>query len=445
MWSRILILGAALVLAPLGARAADLVVWWEKGFYPQEDQAVREIIAAFEQKSGKQVELVFHPIVEIQDEVRAALAAGHPPDFFFGFYSARILPEWAHDGRLVDLGDALGPLLDVFDPDAIAAATMFDGRAGRRGLYALPMGRTSNHVHVWRSLLEQAGFKLHDIPSDWDAFWSFWCDEVQPAVRRATGRDDIWGVGLPMSVTLDTHDQFTQFQLAYQAPWVAPDGRLQVDDAAVHAGLTGAMTSYTKIWRKGCTPPASLNWDNYSNNKAFLEQKVVMTVNETLSIPNELRLSRLDDYRTKAVTVDWPHGAKGQPLLIDGAISRAVVFRAGGHQAVAEEFVRFLVEGGWLAHWLNFAGDRQLPPMRKLIDQPFWLDPGDPHRMHAAIQMLTRTAYHNTGVRDHEWRSTGVWQENVWGTAVHRVVADGITPEQAVDDAIARIKQILSE
>jgi multiple sugar transport system substrate-binding protein len=35
--------------------------------------------------------------------------------------------------------------------------------------------------------------------------------------------------------------------------------------------------------------------------------------------------------------------------------------------------------------------------------------------------------------------------ENVWGNAVHRVVADGITPEQAVDEAIARIKQILTE
>ncbi len=38
-----------------------------------------------------------------------------------------------------------------------------------------------------------------------------------------------------------------------------------------------------------------------------------------------------------------------------------------------------------------------------------------------------------------------IWQEEVWGKAVHRVVADGITPEQAVDEAIARIKQILGE
>ena len=54
---RAVLLAAALVLAPLGARAADLVVWWPKGFYAEEDQALRELVATFEQKSGKRVEL----------------------------------------------------------------------------------------------------------------------------------------------------------------------------------------------------------------------------------------------------------------------------------------------------------------------------------------------------------------------------------------------------
>jgi hypothetical protein len=51
---------------------------------------------------------------------------------------------------------------------------------------------------------------------------------------------------------------------------------------------------------------------------------------------------------------------------------RAVVFKTGGNPALAGDFVRFLAEEGWLAHWLTFAGDRWLPPMRKLTEQPFW-------------------------------------------------------------------------
>ena len=50
MRARAVVLAVAIVLAPLGAQAADLVVWWEQGFYPQEDAAIREIVAAFEQR-----------------------------------------------------------------------------------------------------------------------------------------------------------------------------------------------------------------------------------------------------------------------------------------------------------------------------------------------------------------------------------------------------------
>jgi multiple sugar transport system substrate-binding protein len=413
---------------------------------PQEDEAIREIVAAFEQKTGKRVKLLLQPIIEIQDNAQAALAAGQPPDFLFSSYGARRFAQWAYDDRLSDLAGALGTLVDLLDADAIEASTFLDGSTGRLGLYALPMGRTSNYVHVWNSLLEQAGFTLADIPKEWEAFWSFWCDVVQPAVRRATGRDDVWGVGLPMSPIGDTHDQLTQFELAYGAPWIGRDNRVHFDDPVVRAGIIKALDAYTLIWRKGCTPPDATSWSNIDNNKAFLAQIVVMTPNQTLSIPGGLRATRPDDYRTNAATIDWPNGVDGQPLVIDGGTARAVVFKAGGHPSLVGDFVRFLIEDGWLAHWLDFAGDRYLPPMRKLVEQPFWLNPSDPHRMRAAIQIMTQPHQQTSnGVQGKEWRSGRIWGENVWGNAVHRVVAEGISPEQAVEEAIARVKEILGE
>jgi hypothetical protein len=33
--------------------------------------------------------------------------------------------------------------------------------------------------------------------------------------------------------------------------------------------------------------------------------------------------------------------------------------------------VRFLVGEGWLAHYLGFSGERSLPTMLKLLDQPY--------------------------------------------------------------------------
>ena len=43
------------------------------------------------------------------------------------------------------------------------------------------------------------------------------------------------------------------------------------------------------------------------------------------------------------------------------------------------------------------------------------------------------------------WRYDLISQEMVWPKAIHRVVAEDISPEQAVDEAIARIKEILKE
>src|SRR5688500_15659933 len=75
---------AALLFPSGSAEAADLVVWWQDDFHAQENEAVREIIAAFEQETGRQVELVQPAQGEIVAQVQAALAAGQPPDFLFG-------------------------------------------------------------------------------------------------------------------------------------------------------------------------------------------------------------------------------------------------------------------------------------------------------------------------------------------------------------------------
>jgi multiple sugar transport system substrate-binding protein len=443
-----IVLAAALILASLGVRAADLVVWWEEGWNPEEEKAVQEMIAAFAQKTGKKIERV--PIGDDYGaEAEAALKAGQPPDFLWGLGgTTHHTDQWAYEDRLVDLAEAVGPLRDLFDPDLLEYATLLNGRTGRRSLYALPIGRITNHVHVWKSLLERAGFTLTDVPHEWEAFWAFWCDEVQPAVRKALGRDDIYGVGVPMSIeATDTHDGIDHFLWAYTPHWPPPAGWNLVEAPAIRAILVQALERYTAIYKNGCTPPDAVDWTNFDNNRAFLEQRAVMVPNPTLSIPNALKSERPDDYYRNAVTIEWPRNVFGKTLVIPGTSApRAVVFKKGGNPGLAKEFVRFLVEDGWLAHWVNFAGDRMLPPMRRLVDSPYWLDPSDPHQMRSAMQALTQP--HSStfwGVSRDQERRFQLAEPPVMETAVRRVAAEGWSPERAVDEAIARIEQLLSE
>src|SRR5262245_50791763 len=99
-----------------------------------------------------------------------------------------------------------------------------------------------------------------------------------------------------------------------------------------------------------------------------------MTINNSLSIPTALKEARPNDYLHTAITIDWPNDVWGRPIHVFGRSVYAVVFKDGGHADAASQFVRFLAEGG-LARFLTDAGDRYLPPSRKLIDHPFWLDP----------------------------------------------------------------------
>ncbi len=134
------------------------------------------------------------------------------------------------------------------------------------------------------------------------------------------------------------------------------------------------------------------------------------------------------------------------PFRSAATVFPAVVFKDGGNVATAKEFVRFLVAEGWLAHYLDFSGERFLPPMSKLLEQPFWLDPSDPHHMAAVMQISSRPLDSRLRRGSRATGGTSWSRRSASGPkAIHRVAAEGISPEQAVDEAIARIKQILSE
>ena len=226
---------AALLLAPLGAQAADLVVWWDEGYYAQEDEAVAEIIAAFEQETGKQVELVFYP----QDG-----AAGQDRGGARGRPAARLrlrLLAWRLHREMGLRRSARGShgrhraLLEPVRSGRARPGRCCSTRGPGSGRCTrCRWAASTNHIHVWKSLLEQAGFTLDDIPKEWDAFWSFWCDEVQPAVRRATGpRRHLGRRPADVGRGRRHRNQFLQFVAAYEADYVTRDGRLVIDDPEI--------------------------------------------------------------------------------------------------------------------------------------------------------------------------------------------------------------------
>jgi multiple sugar transport system substrate-binding protein len=434
---------ATLLASPLPALAADLRIVWDEGFYPEEDAAIEAVVAAYEQETGKDVELTFYSQDDVLGKTIAALDSGDPPDLALAFGVNSYVPKWALDGTLADLSDVVAPIREQFYPGALDSGRLRNGQTGETAYYAVPIGQYGHYIHVWKSLLDQAGIGVDQIPREWDAFWAFWCDTVQPAVRQATGRDDFYGIGLPMSADAsDTVTGLDQFRDAYGFQYLSADGELLLDDPAIKDKVVEILTDYTAVWSKGCTPPDAAKWTNIDNNKNFHDQRIAMTINSTLSISNALQAKRPDDYYQNSVTIAWPNGPDGKPFPIETGFIRIVVFKDAKNVEGAKDFLRYLLSEGRLGAYLEASLGRGLPAMPALLDTPFWQDAKDPHRTAAVSQLGQPVApsYPNLNPKYGE-----VDEEAVWEKAVHRIVADDLTPEQAADEAIARIEQILAE
>lgn len=441
------VLGGALVAALLvgvsgPVSAADLTIWWNKSYYPEEDQQFDKIIADFKKQKGIEVEYSFYTNEDLPRKLLAALTAGRPPDLSYGFLlDLQHTSRWAYDDVLEDVSDVVGEIKDDLLPSAIQAVTLLDGRTGQRSIYAVPVAQQVEHIHVWKDLMDQAGLDLNGVPRTWNEWWDYWCKTAQPAVRKATGDRQRFGVGQPMSSSAsDTTFAYMMFLNAYDTRIVDESGKLLVDDPKVREGMVKALDSYTRPARDRCVPPGAVNWQDSDNNLNFLNRITVMVPNPSLSIPAAVKNTRPDDYYKNMVTIEWPDKPDGRPIEYTTSIKTAVIFRQAQHKAAAKDFMRYFLQPDNLGPYLENSLARWFPVDRRVIDRPFWKDTSDPHKTVEVRQYTQRPQVPWPQIFN--YKIIQVNAENAWGKAVTRVVLESWTPEKAVDELIGRIKQL---
>ena len=371
-------LAAALVMAPLDAQAADLVRLVGEGVLPpggRGDQ--RSSSPPSSTRPARRSSSSNHPHV------------GHPESGPSGARcraTSRFLVGWRNHRAIAEAvglrGSARGSRQrpsgfcgSLFDHDLLERATLLNERTGgRRALYALPMGFAIPTMFTsGKTFWSGPGFTLADIPKEWDAFWSFWCDRVQPAVRKALGRDDIYGVALPMSMQAsDTQDALDQFLWAYTPHSLPParqagPRRLRRSRAILVQGA-GQLHSdlQERLHAARCR---GLDATGRQQQSAFLEQRVVMVPNPSLSIPNMLRQDRPDDYYRNAATIDWPRDTFGEPLVITTGGAAACRVQRRRQQRHGQR-VRALPGGGRLARALSRLFARPVAAADAQADRP---------------------------------------------------------------------------
>ena len=293
--------GCGLACAGQALAQEKLTVWWVKGFYKSEDDALFEAIKKFEDKTGVKVELSQYPVQDMIPKTVAALDAGTPPDVAYAdVYDFQVTGKWAFDGKLEDISDIITPIKDKFLKNTIETTYLYNDKTKKKAYYAFPLKQQTMHIQYWKDMLAEAGFKESDIPTGWKAYWDFWCDKVQPAHRTKTGKRT-YAIGQPMGVdSSDSFYSFLTFMDAYNVKLVDDNGKLLVDDPKVKAGLINALSDYTTSARAAARRRRRRAGRTRTTTSSFHNKTILMTHNATISIAAKW----LDDANNATLTAE---------------------------------------------------------------------------------------------------------------------------------------------
>jgi multiple sugar transport system substrate-binding protein len=446
------LMAAGLLASGHASAQEKLTVFWVKGFYKAEDDALFEAIKKFEAKyKGVKVELSQYPVQDMIPKTVAAMDSGAPPDVAYSdVYDFQVTAKWAYEGKLEDISSVISPSLARFAPNTVETTFLYNDTTKSRAYYAFPIKQQTMHIEYWLDMLTNAGFKESDIPTGWKDYWSFWCEKVQPASRKATGNRD-FGIGQPMGVDAsDSFYSFLTFMDAYNVKLVNDSGKLLVDDPTVRAGLINAVTDYVAPYQKGCTPPSSTSWKDPDNNVAFHNKTTVLTHNATISIAakwlddaNNAALTQAQrdeaklNYTQRIRTAGFPNKPDGTKMVYRTAVKTGVVFKDAKNKKRAKEFVAFLLEEENLTPYVEGSLGRWFPVTKAAQQRPFWK--ADPHRLSVYNQYAAGTVPFEF---TKNYKFTILNNENVWAKAMNRVINDKIPVDKAVDEMIARIKVV---
>lgn len=450
-WMVSAVAGAAMLASAPAWAQQKVTVWWEKGFYKAEDDALFAVIKKFEEKTKIKVDLSFYGTQEIIPKSVAALEANNPPDVAFGnVFDFQATGKWAYEGKLEDITSVIDPIRNRFEPRALSTTFLYNNVAQNRAYYAFPIRQQTMHIQYWKDMLAEAGFKESDIPKDWKGYWDFWCDKVQPAYRQKTG-NRAFGTGFPMGVdSSDSFYSFLTFVDAYNVQVVSDSGKLLVDDPKVRAGLISAMNDYASVYTKGCTPPSSTGWKDPDNNNAFHNKTTVLTHNATISIAAKWlddmnnaslteaqRATAKKNYTELIATAPFPNKPDGSKMQYRAAVKTGVMFKDAKNKDAGKKFISFLLEDANLTPYIEGSLGRWYPVTKVGQASKFWTS--DPHRLIVHNQFQAGTSPFEF---TKNFRFTQLNMENVWAKAMNRVLSEKWTTERAVDEMIARIKTV---
>jgi multiple sugar transport system substrate-binding protein len=296
--------------------------------------------------------------------------------------------------------------------------------------------------HIWKPLVEKAGYKIEDIPKTWDAFYDFF-KEVQKKLRDQRVRN-VYGLGLNTTTNgVDPNNVFNYFLIAYGGQdIVTKDGKLHLDDPKVREAAIKALTYPATAYKEGFVPPGAINWNDADDNNAFHAKQIVMDLDGTISTEVAvLSQGKKDDY-DDIVTMGLALSNDGKPVPSHATNGTLLVPKGARNVDVAKDFLKYIIQPKVNNERLKTGLGRNIPCMPSIIKADhWWFD--DPHRAAYTTQGLLGPTVPQFWAYNPAYAQ--VQNEHVWSIGWVDIMKEGMAPQAAAEKAFKRIEEMFAK
>ena len=441
------------------AQGGKVVVWWNKGYYPEEDIAMQKIVKEFEAKHKVEVDLSFTAQEDLLKKITAALIARRTPDVAFCFYNDwQVVPKYGWDDKLADVSDVITELKPRYNEKMLVVAYVWNNKTKKRAYYGVPIEAQTMHIHYWRDLLREVGMEDDPakIPLKWDDYWAYW-KKAQDALRKKDPAKygKLYGIGMTESTRAsDTLYNFEMALLSFNGEILDKSGKIVADEPKNKKAIVDTLKWFGEIFTSGYVPPDATNWTDGDNNAGFHSRTLVMTPNPSQSIPAAQFFTKEDpekkNYFDNMATIEWPDGPDGKKARYLSAVKTIIIPKDSKNQAKAKDFIKFVVEKDRFLEYIKAANGRWFPAFTDVASDPFWKEghkgpkgQKDPHVPVATKIFLER----DNKVFEHYKHPalSQVYDEFVYAKAISRIITDKWTADKAADEMIERMKAIFAQ
>src|SRR5690348_8082114 len=323
------------------AAATTATVWWTQGSAEEEDISFKKVVAEYEKASGNTIDYSIMPYAPLRQKIASAVTSGVVPDVFQNT-PAEIIALYAWQDKLVDVSDVVETQREEYTDTALLTAHCYNNVEKKRSYYGVPYTVGASMNHIWRPLVEKAGYSMEDLPKTWDAYYDFFKD-VQKKLR-AQGMRNVYGIGFQLNTTgNDSNLLFDYFLIAYGGQGVvSKDGKLHLDEPQVREAVIKALTYPTTAYKEGFVPPGAINWNDADDNNAFHAKQIVMDLDGSLSTEVAI-IKKKQDY-DDIVTWGLALGNDGNVVPSPANCLCGLIPKGAKNIEVAKDFLKFLIQ-----------------------------------------------------------------------------------------------------